>query len=115
MGRKFLSELHDPNHRKAEGQKGELLTEDEAEQRFDAMIAKLDAEDRAAHDASCRRAVGKQVRSTDGRVDGGRESFQGQTETELGELAARCHARLAARPLYESADQRWMIRLFPLI
>lgn len=50
MGRKFLSELHDPNHRKAEGQKGELLTEDEAEQRFDAMIAKLDAEDRAAHD-----------------------------------------------------------------
>ena len=76
MGRKFLSELHDPNHRKAEGQKGELLTEDEAEQRFDAMIAKLDAEDRAAHDASRRRAAGRQVRSTDGRVDGGARAFK---------------------------------------
>lgn len=50
-------------------------------------------------------------------LTGACESVQGQTETEaeLGELAARYHARLAARPLYESADQKWMIRLFPFI
>lgn len=52
MGQKFIPELHDPNYRKAEGQQDRPLTEDEAERLFDAMIAKLDAEDRAARQPS---------------------------------------------------------------
>ncbi|QRZ16209.1 hypothetical protein JWJ88_20785 (plasmid) [Paracoccus methylovorus] len=48
MGQKYVPELHDPNYRKAEGQDDKPLTDEEAERRFDAIIAKLDAEDRAA-------------------------------------------------------------------
>lgn len=46
MGQKFVPELHDPNYRTTEGQKDEALTEDEAKRLFDAMIARLDAEQR---------------------------------------------------------------------
>ncbi|MEF9602222.1 hypothetical protein O4J55_07685 [Paracoccus sp. PXZ] len=48
MGQKFVPELHDPDHRKAEGQKDKQLTDDEADRLFDAIVAKLDAEERAA-------------------------------------------------------------------
>ncbi|QLH15837.1 hypothetical protein HYQ43_17020 [Paracoccus pantotrophus] len=47
MGQKFVAELHDPEYRKTEGQKFEKLTDDEAESIFDAMVAKLDAEERS--------------------------------------------------------------------
>ncbi|WP_181900563.1 hypothetical protein [Paracoccus thiocyanatus] len=47
MGQKYVPELHDPHYRKAEGQKDAPLTDMEAERQFDAMVARLDAEESA--------------------------------------------------------------------
>ncbi|UFM64636.1 hypothetical protein LOS78_13210 [Paracoccus sp. MA] len=47
MGQKFVPELHDPEYRQTEGQKFEKLTDDEAKSLFDAMVARLDAEERS--------------------------------------------------------------------
>lgn len=115
MGQKYVPELHDPNFRMTGRQKGKSLSDDEAERLFDAVIAKLDAEERAAHRASQNCVLGRQCRSADIDNDAEREGYQIQTDAELRNQATRSDARLAARPLYESADQKWMIRLFPLI
>lgn len=115
MGQKFIPELHDPNYRKAEGQKDEQLTEDEAEQLFDAMIAKLDAEDRSARDVNRTFAVSRRRRFSNVSTEAERVGIQGRQDSEPGQRAARYDTECAARPLYESADQKWMIRLFPFI
>lgn len=47
MGQKFVPGLHDPEYRQIEGQKFEKLTDDEAKSLFDAMVARLDAEERS--------------------------------------------------------------------
>lgn len=47
MGQKFAPELHDPDYKKTEGQNDKLLTDEEADRQFDAMVDKLDADERA--------------------------------------------------------------------
>lgn len=47
MGQKFVPELHDPGFRKTEGQDNKPMSDDEADKLFDAIVAKLDAEERA--------------------------------------------------------------------
>lgn len=46
MGQKYVPELHDPESRTPEGQGVELLTDKEIDQRFDALVAALDAQAR---------------------------------------------------------------------
>lgn len=46
MGQKFVPELHDPNYRVPERQDEPTMTEEEVDRRFDALIAKLDEEQR---------------------------------------------------------------------
>lgn len=47
MGQRFVPGLHDPNYQKLK-KRSEGLSEEEAELLFEAIIAKMDAEERAA-------------------------------------------------------------------
>lgn len=50
MGQRYVPELHDPNRADPEGQKVAALTDEEVKVRFEALIAKIDAESRSECD-----------------------------------------------------------------